>query len=488
MSAPSFSDRVAQLAADPALVGHPVVAGLVVAVESLESEQAALRARVAAQDEELAELRRQLDRHSGNSGPPPSQDGPQAPPRTRSRRRSRGRRTGGQPGHAGTTRHPVAADRVDVAVDHWPARCGGCGAVLPRTDAAPVARRPVHDLPVPPPLAVTEHRAHAVCCPGCRTRTRAAFPTDVAGPVRFGPRLEAQAAYLRYAQHLPVARLRELHGVTLSTGTVETLCRRAAARLAPEAAHQRRQALAVPVACMDETGLRVAGETLWLHVICDETVTSYRVGARGDIWQAYAGTAVHDRLASYWSQLPEETRHAVCNAHLLRNLEEIIELEKAPAGWAARMQQRLLEARDAADHWYKTTGGPVPEPVRQATAAAWDALLAPVLDHYESLPPPARGRRRGHNLARALWTLRDACLLFLADSAVPFTNNGAEQALRMAKLQMKISGGFRTRAGAERFARMRGLVETVRKQERNLLELLRQGSEASGTQPNPVPP
>ena len=107
---------------------------------------------------------------------------------------------------------------------------------------------------------------------------------------------------------------------------------------------------------------------------------------------------------------------------------------------------------------------------------------------YESLPPPARGRRRGHNLARALWTLRDACLLFLADSAVPFTNNGAEQALRMAKLQMKISGGFRTRAGAERFARMRGLVETVRKQERNLLELLRQGSEASGTQPNPVPP
>ena len=71
---------------------------------------------------------------------------------------------------------------------------------------------------------------------------------------------------------------------------------------------------------MDETGLRVAGATLWLHVICDETVTSYRLGARGDVWKAYAGTAVHDRLASYWSQLPEETRYAVCNAHLLRNL------------------------------------------------------------------------------------------------------------------------------------------------------------------------
>ena len=488
MSAPSFSDRVAQLAADPVLVGHPVVAGLVVVVAALESELAALRARVAAQDEELAELRRQLDRHSGNSGQPPSQDGPQTPPRTRSRRRSRGRRVGGQPGHAGTTRHPVAADRVDVAVAHWPARCGGCGAALPRTDAAPVARRQVHDLPVPPPLAVTEHRAHAVRGPGCRTRTRAPFPADVAGPVRFGRRLEALAAYLRYAQHLPVARLRELYGVALSTGTVETLCRRAAARRTPEAARQQQQALALPVACMDETGLRVAGERLGLHVICDDTLTCYRLGARGDVWKAYAGTAVHDRLASYWSQLPEETRHAVCNAHRLRNLEEIVELEQEPDGWAARMQRRLHEARDTAAHWYETTGGPVPEPVRAATAAAWDALLAPVLDHYESLPPPARGRRRGHNLALALWRLRDACLLFLADPAVPFTHNGAEQALRRAKLPMKISGAFRTRAGAERFARMRGLVETARKRKRNLLELLRQGVDAPAPQLNPVAP
>ena len=81
MSAPSFSDRVAQLAADPALVGHPVVAGLVVAMEALENEWTALRVRVASQDEELAALRRQLGRHSGNRGQPPSQDGPQAPPR-----------------------------------------------------------------------------------------------------------------------------------------------------------------------------------------------------------------------------------------------------------------------------------------------------------------------------------------------------------------------------------------------------------------------
>ena len=410
MSSPSLADRLALAAADPAPVGHPVVAGLVTVVGELERELVSLR-------EENAELRRQLGRHSGNRGQPPSQDGPTAPPRPRRRRRLRGRQPGGQPGHAGTTRRQVAVAQVDVRVEHWPARCGGCGTDLPRVNAGSPARRQMHDLPPPPPLAVTEHRAHA-----------------------------ARAA-----------RLRE-------------------------------QALAVPVACMDETSLRVAGKRLWLHGICDGALTYYRLGGRGDVWTEYVGTAVHDRFAPYLRRLPEETAHGICNAHLLRNLEEIVEGEQAPHGWAARMQRLLRRARDAAVHWCEATGGPVPEPVRAQTAAAWDALLAPALDRYESLPPPARGRRRGHNLARALWTLRDACLLFLADPAVPFTNNRAEQALRRARLQMKIAGGFRTRAGAERFAHMRGLAETARKQGHNLLDLLRQDPDAPPHRANPVPP
>ncbi len=189
----------------------------------------------------------------------------------------------------------------------------------------------------------------------------------------------------------------------------------------------------------------MAGALRWLHVSCDDRFTHYRLGARSAIWTEYVGIAVHDRLASYWTRLSDETAHGVCNAHLLRNLEEIVELEKAPDGWAAAMQTLLLEAWDTAVHWCDTTGSPVPEPVRRQTAAAWDALLAPVLDPYEGLPPPACGHHRGHNLA--LWTLRDACLLFLADLAVPFTNNRAEQVLRRAKLPMKIAGGFRTPAG-----------------------------------------
>ena len=335
---------------------------------------------------------------------------------------------------------------------------------------------------------MTEHRAHAVCCPGCRTRTRAAFPAAVAGPVQYGPRLAALTAYLRYAQHLPVALtaylryaqhlpvarlarlLGELYGVSLSTGTVETLCRRVARHSRARLAELHARARQIPVACMDETGLRVADGTTWLHVLCNAELTCYRLGARGEVWTDYAGIAVHDRWAAYWTRMPQVDVHALCNAHLLRNLQEIVEQEEAPHGWAARLQRLLHEARRCARGFHMVTGGPVHPRRRQRLAEAWDAILTPALDHYARLPPPPKGRRRGHNLALALSRHRDACLRFLTDPAIPFTNNLAEQALRMMRLQMKISGCFRTAEGARRFADLRSLMETDRKQGRNLLD------------------
>ena len=95
------------MAADPSLAGHPVVAGLLTAVErELVDRLRVLEARVAAQDEELADRRRQLGRHSGNSGQPPSQDGPAAA------------RAGGQPGHADTTRAQVTPAQVAVGIEY----------------------------------------------------------------------------------------------------------------------------------------------------------------------------------------------------------------------------------------------------------------------------------------------------------------------------------------------------------------------------------
>jgi transposase len=81
-------------------------------------------------------------------------------------------------------------------------------------------------------------------------------------------------------------------------------------------------------------------------------------------------------------------------------------------------------------------------------------------------------RRPGHNLLERLKTYKDGVLRFLYDFTVPFTNNLAEQALRMMKVKMKISGAFSTFKGAADFAALRSVVATARKQGLNILEAL----------------
>jgi transposase len=81
-------------------------------------------------------------------------------------------------------------------------------------------------------------------------------------------------------------------------------------------------------------------------------------------------------------------------------------------------------------------------------------------------------QREGQNLLKRLKTFKTETLRFLTDFDVPFTNNLAEQDLRMMKVKMKISGAFRTLEGAQTFARLRSVISTARKQRYNIMQIL----------------
>ena len=105
-------------------------------------------------------------------------------------------------------------------------------------------------------------------------------------------------------------------------------------------------------------------------------------------------------------------------------------------------------------------------------SALYDQIIRRGIEIHEGLDPiprkkGARGKtakRTGHNLLVRLRDFKAEALRFMADFSVPFTNNQAEQDVRMMKVKMKISGGFRTKAGADVFATLRSVLSTARKQ------------------------
>ena len=453
---------------------------MVLAAE-VEALIASLRAEIAALRAEVADLRRQLGRDSSNSSQPPSSDGLRKKPRIGGSLRGRsGKTSGGQTGHKGGTLRQVADP--DCVVGHAACACGHCGQPLEAGSAIGVEKRQVFDLPERP-LLVTEHQASIYRCAHCRGVTKAAFPEGVVSPTQYGERIKAAAIYLNVQQLIPEDRtaqaLSDLFGAPL-------ICPASLVAWVAKKGQELRQVYQAigervaeaKVRHLDETGYRIAGKLQWLHTTSSLAFTFYRAGEkRGDIpTDLQGGVVVHDHFLPY--RRLDAVAHAFCNAHILRELQCLIEFDKEP--WAELMRDTLLAANIAV-HEAREAGAKALEP--EVIAAFVDQYWAAVrlgLAFHRQLPglkakANASGRtkqRPGRNLLERLKTFKTETLRFLTDFDVPFTNNLAEQDLRMMKVKMKISGSFRTLDGAQTFARLRSVVSTARKQGANILKTL----------------
>jgi transposase len=453
-------------------------------IAALRTENAALRAEVAALRElvtvlqaKVAELERRLGLDSSNSGKPPSSDGLNKPTRVRSLREPSGKKPGGQKGHPGETLRQV--ETPNVIMDHYPKVCAECGAALTEAMATSHGARQVFDLPEPRPLWVTEHRAYVCSCARCGASTQASFPEGVAAPVQYGARICAVVVYLLHGHFLPEDRLaevmRDLFGVSLVPATIARISRSCAHRLRSFAEAVRERIAAANVKHLDETGFRLGGKTQWLHIASTILLTFYRVcSKRGSLWQGVIGIVVHDHWKTYYTM--KGVLHALCNAHHLRELKALIEIDQEK--WARKMQILLRRACHATN-LARERGVPLKPRFVALIQRRYDAIVAEGFAFHQAKPALRRAqcrghkpKRVGHNLLVRLQQRRDDVLRFLTDPNVPFTNNEAERDGRMMKLRQKISGGFRSQDSADDFAVIRSAISTAKKQGWNVLRTL----------------
>jgi transposase len=448
--------------------------------EQLLALNAELAARLEQALARIAELEARLGMSSKNSSKPPSSDG-LVKPAPRSLRKKSGRGPGRPAGQPGTTLEQVADP--DVVVRHVPDFCGGCGDGLAGAAEVAVTRRQVFDIPEPA-VVVTEHQIVTVAC-GCGHRTSGAAPAEATAPVAYGPRLAGIGVYLLHGQFLSIGRtadaLRDLFGLPVAAATVSCWVKRTAlgiiAKVLPVIADR---IAAAPVAHFDETGMRTDGRLAWLHSASTSTAVLLSVHPKrgtaamdaAGVLPRFAGIAVHDAWAPYDTYT--RATHALCNAHVLR---ELVYVTDTAAGATAELAEQAIGALQQLNRLVnaaRTDGG---EPGHADISEQRHLLRSAVVLGAEATAERAdKLQRKHHALFVRLRDRRDDYLRFVTHPAVPFDNNSAEQTIRMPKLRIKVSGCMRTLTGAEHFAAIRSYTATAVRNGVNTLDALIQAA------------
>jgi transposase len=435
-----------------------------------------LTARVAAQNERIAGLERQLGRSSRNSSQPPSADPPgkrKASRGSRTGRDSSGRSQGAQSGHEGHGRELLPATAVEEVVEYWPKRCCCGREFAPRelVAAGEPQRHQVEELPVISTVVV-EHRAQRVRCPGCGQRTRAELPAEVAGSV-FGPRFEAAVAVLsarnRVSRRDVVELVEELFGARICAGTVDAILTRTANALEDPYEQLLADVRSSESLNMDETGWRLKGaqRALWgmftsRHALFYVACSRHEDHAK-ELLAGHHGIVISDRWWGY-NHLPLERRQ-ICWSHLRRDFKahaEGLAAEKQFGEHGLALCERVFWAWEV----FQNTHG------RAELRRTIDALASeyePIIAGYTT---KSTRNKYCRGIAKNLLKAWPALWTFATREGVEPTNNHAERSLRGAVIYRKLSLGSQSHDGEKRTQRLLSASITCRLQHRSLFQYL----------------
>jgi len=436
-------------------------------LELTEQENEILRKRISELEQENSDLKSRLNTNSRNSSKPPSSDGYQKKPAFA--KPTKGKQ-GGQKGHQGRTLHQ--SEHPDKIVNCTPDICS-CGHEFTLDQIKLGERRQVYDLPEPR-LEVIEYQIHKATCPVCGKICKGMAPEGVNAPVQYGSGVKAYLVLLNVHFNLPFKKIQllfsDLFGYPINESTIFSAGEQCYKNLDESENIIKSKIYESQVAHADESGLRVNGKLHWLHIATTLLYTylfihekrgAGALESEKSILDKFTGWLVHDCWSSYFRF--GNIKHAICGAHILRELEGLIETQKTK--WPKTFKAFLMSVFEM----------PFGERIkrREQINSRYDQICS-IAEKSEPAPIKVQGKRgkykrtKGRNLIERLIKEKDAMLAFAFNENVPFTNNLAERDIRPAKLKQKTSNCFRTITGAKIYARIQGFISTARKHNCNV--------------------
>lgn len=429
--------------------------------------------RLEISERRCAELEARLGRNASNSSIPPSGNPLQAP-KPVVKKKSR-RRPGGQPGHPACLRQLLPPERVGRTEVFVPTHCGGCRAALPaaaRPHDPPPVRFQTIDLPEVA-AEVVEYQGQARTCAACGEVTRAVIPAALRAHA-VGPRLTAALSYLSGAHGLSRRAVEEIADAVfdapVSLGTVANREQEMSAALAAAHAQAVQAVRDAPVKHADETGWKKRGKLCWLWAAATATVAAFVIHARRGaaglaalLGDEIGGILCSDRWSAY-GRVPA-ARRQVCWAHLKRDFRKVVD-GGGPDASVGRRGLRVVREVFAA--WHLFRGGGTRSDLQRALDPLETRLNRVLLEgeFWGTDPKVARFCANVLALEPALWT-------FARVDGVEPTNNHQERLLRRAVLWRKRSFGSWSDAGCRFAERLLTVVQTLRLQDRRVLDYLR---------------
>lgn len=440
-------------------------------------EQAAtinqLKETIAMQQQEISQLKEQLGKNSKNSSKPPSTDGFKKP-HPKSLRKSTGKKQGAQKGHEG--KGFSITGEPDKVIDHIPAKCKGCLNFGNCIACGITGKRYEVDIVVD--TKVTLHQTLAF---SCRNKNNAIitgdFPENIRSTMQYGYNLQALVVALNTIGMVSIKRthelLSDLFAIPISTGTIHNMLGECSKIIAPVVDQISQRIIQSEIIHFDETGTRVDKKTCWVHNASNEAYTFLTIedkrGKEGidssGVLPNFQGIAVHDCWASYWKY--NQVTHALCCAHLLRELTGILENHPTQT-WAQGMIDLLLKMKEVRDKAVFMGKEKLSYYYLNSFHKAYSALIETgrKLNPIPEKEPGKRGRQgkgKIRSLIERLFEHEAGICLFTRNFNVPFDNNQAERDVRMVKVKTKVSGCFRTKEGAQTFMTIMSYLGTAKK-------------------------